>query len=111
MRLDDGSSADEGRFKGGFTHYEGRRVRLPAFWIGGERIYLSLTHMVQCAHDAGAGEKILRRLAAELEQDAVGVEGFALVLQQRCRELIGWKPTIKRDVKRRRLPPYRIGRG
>lgn len=113
FRLDqDGDEPEVSRFNDRFTTYEGRKVRLPSFWLAGERFTLSLTNMAQVVKDASAGASIVRLLAAELEAEASDeqVSAAAMVLQLRCRELSGWKERPKRDVKRRLVPARDRGR-
>lgn len=109
LRLDQGDAGEVTRFKDGWTHYEGRRIKLPSFWIAppgqaGEKITLSLTSFSQVVHDVAAARAILVKLAGELEMDTAGVDAAAAVLQQHCRDLAKWKEKPKRDVRRRDLP-------
>lgn len=116
LRIDALQESEPSRFKDGVTTYEGRKVKLPSFWLtapgGTEKFTLSLTNMIQVCQDASAAQGILRRLGAELEMDLGGVDAAALVLQSHCREVAKWKPITaqKRDVQRRMLPAHLRGR-
>lgn len=107
LRIDDGQfTAADGRFKDRVTHYEGRKIKLPSFWMNGQRFTLSLPNMMAARDSVADAEKIVRTCAdlAKVE-DLRGVEQAALQLHQHCRELTGWKAKYKRDAKPRRLRP------
>lgn len=85
-----------------WTRYHGRRVRLAAFFLNGERLVLSLGDTHRCAQDAEACRATLRNLAYD---DAPGdPAAHAFALQAHCQRMTDYKEKPKRDVQKRAMP-------
>ena len=108
FRIGDGSTPAEGRFKDTHTFYMGRRFKLPVFFIDGERFALSLSNAQRAVESVDAAKVLLSRCADMVEglRDRRGIESAALLLQEQCRKLMGWKEKPKRDKPRRRRQAY-----
>lgn len=106
FRIEEGDPEKAGRFDDTRTTYFGRRQRLPVFWVDGERFTLSLANMIRAAQSIEDASSILGVCLDAIEGgDRRGIEGYALALQQKCRQLIRWKDKPKRDVPRRLRRP------
>ena len=108
FRVEDGSTPVEGRFDDTRTTYMGRKFRLPVFWIDGERFALSLANTLRATESVDDAKAILSRCVDMVEgsRDRRGIEGAALLLQEQCRKLMGWKSNPKRDKPRRARRAY-----
>lgn len=108
FRIEDGRMPAEGRFKDTHTTYMGRRFRLPVFWLDQERFALSLANAQRVVHSLDDARKLLSHCADMVDglTNRDGLEGAALLLQEQCRKLMGWKANPKRDVPRRRRRAY-----
>ena len=103
FRIEDGDPERVGRFDDTRTTYFGRRQRLPVFWVDGERFSLTLANMIRAAQSIEDATNILGVCMDAVDvRDRRGVEGYALALQQKCRNLIGWKQKPRRDVQKRK---------
>lgn len=109
FRIEDRDTPPLDRFDDTRTTYMGRKIRLPVFWIEGERFSLTLTNMVRVVEDLNESQAILGRCLDLLEvRDRNGIEGAALALQEQCRKLTGWKAKYKRDVPKRPLRRHHL---
>ena len=103
IRFEDGDVERVGRFDDTRTTYFGRRQKLPVFWIEGERFSLTLANMVRAASVIEDATNLLAVCLDAIDaRDRSGIEGAALLLQEQCRKLIGWKEKPKRDVLKRK---------
>lgn len=108
FRVEDADAKPEGRFKDTHTSYQGRKIKLPVFYIGRERFALSLSNAQQAVVSVDAAKAVLSRCVDMLDDtvDRSGIEDAALLLQEQCRKLMGWKEKPKRDKPPRRARSY-----